>query len=199
MLPLHIELQRSLEFKAYLIVRIWYTTYTPMRTGERHCDLSKGRFTLVAFFLPPSCREPYMASAFSNVTRHAFFKWCGKAEKFQLFRIMPHKNNRKGHCIRKTYWMSNKLTEEDRSISKGNYRTSMPQEGRIMKHGSIERLPGIFLSNDKDYSKHSDKILREGDCVHSFVDMPIMLYLNPSLTSLVSFRIANDFLSKANK
>ena len=63
---------------------------------------------------------------------------------------MPHKNNRKGHCIRKTYWISNKLTEEVRSISKGNYRASMPQEGRIIKDDSIERLPGKFLSSDKD-------------------------------------------------
>ena len=42
------------------------------------------------------------------------------------------------------------LTEEVRSISKGNYRASMPQEGNIIKDDSIERLPGKFLSNDKD-------------------------------------------------
>ena len=63
---------------------------------------------------------------------------------------MPHKNNRKGHCIRKTYWMSNKLTEEVRSISKRNYRASMPQDGRIIKDDGIERVPGKFLSNDTD-------------------------------------------------
>ena len=46
---------------------------------------------------------------------------------------------------------------------------------------------------------HSDKILREGKCKHSFVDMPIMLYLKLSLSSFVTLRIAKDFLSKENK
>ena len=60
----------------------------------------------------------------------------------------------------------------------------MPQEGRIIKDDSIERLPGKVLSNDKDSSKHSDEILREGECKHSFIDMPVMLYLKQSLTCL---------------
>ena len=60
---------------------------------------------------------------------------------------MPHKNNRKRHCIGKTYWMSNELTEEVQSISKGNYSASMLQEGSIRKDDS---MPGKFLSNDRD-------------------------------------------------
>ena len=92
--------------------------------------------------------------------------------------------------------MSNKLPEEVQSISKGNYHASMPPEGRIMKDDSIERLPGKFLSNDKEAS---DNILHEGKCKHNFVDMPIMLYLKLSLSSFIILRIANNFLSTANK
>ena len=46
---------------------------------------------------------------------------------------------------------------------------------------------------------HRDTILHEGKCKHSFVDMTIMLYLKPSLSSLVSLMIANDFASNVAK
>ena len=63
---------------------------------------------------------------------------------------MPHENNRKGHYIRKTYLMLNKLTGEVPSNCKGNSRACMPQEVRIVKDDSMQRLPGKFLSDNKD-------------------------------------------------
>ena len=47
--------------------------------------MSKGRFTLVAFFLPPSCRAPYMVSVcFSTSSATRFFNDAAKLKNFSF-------------------------------------------------------------------------------------------------------------------